>query len=143
MKHSVDGLKNAISAMSKDLDDLSAGHLKVYKISVDNKPELHEILSTTESSQLLQGVEILEVIFSNVPFSRIPHIVVELPNKSKPSLHGIDLYSSSLTGISKPPPSAHRPITNANPITTACAVFLNSATKDKPSSTGAPSSFQK
>ena len=37
MKNSVDGLKNVISTIKKDPDDLLADHLKVYKILVDNK----------------------------------------------------------------------------------------------------------
>jgi hypothetical protein len=138
MKSSVDGLKTKISDVDKDL---TTARLKVYKISLD-EPELHEILSTMESGQVLQGDEVLEKIFDDVPFSRIPCIVVEPLDKSKPSLHGIDLYSSSLIGILKLPPSAHRPIMNADPITTARAAFLNSATKEKPYITGTPSSFR-
>ncbi|KAI9455962.1 hypothetical protein HD554DRAFT_2030686 [Boletus coccyginus] len=79
------------------------------------------------SGQLLQGVEILEEIFGDVPFSRNPRIVVELLDKRIPKL----------------PPSVHRPIMNVDPIIAARAAFLSFATKDKPSSTGAPSSFRK
>ena len=78
-----------------------------------------------DSGQLLCGIEVLEKIFNDIPFFQTPHIVIEPLDTSKPSLHGIDMCSSSLTGISKLPASAHCPIMNADPIKTAHAAFLN------------------
>lgn len=125
MKVSVGGLKNAIKAVHKELEDLSPDSLKLYKIP-DNETGVQEILGALGSGQVLQGNDLLGKIFDDIPFSRTPRVIVELSDQSKQNQHGVDFYSPSLTEISKLVPS------NDDPITTTRAAFLASAPRGCP-----------
>ena len=97
MKVSVGGLKNAIKAVHKELENLSPDRLKLYKIP-DDGSEVQEILGTLGSGQVLQGNDLLGKIFDDIPFSRTPRVIVELSDQGKQSQHhdGVDFDSPVL-----------------------------------------------
>ena len=143
MKVSLGGLRNAIKGVyGEELSGVSPDRLKLYKIPKCDDAELHEIISTLGSGQLLHGNELLGKVFNDIPLSRTPRIVVEPLNESKPSRDGVYSYSPRVAEITRPPPSMYRHIGDNDPITSAREAFLKSAKTEKPSKSGTPSAFR-
>ncbi|KIK74259.1 hypothetical protein PAXRUDRAFT_791416, partial [Paxillus rubicundulus Ve08.2h10] len=121
----LDTLKSRIQA-DRLFSDVPVAHMKLYKVSTA-EADLRECLSTMGEGELLKQGQVLSAVFNDVPFGGEPRVVIEI---------------SSGTKAAKFPPSVYRPIEEGNLIQAARNGFLNLCPRQKPSSSGQPSSFR-